>query len=286
MNIIGNPDGSTAVDYTVNPSSGFAMATGPSGSRMPTNHVLPAWDTATGLTAAIGLLAAERHRARTGDGQLVRLSLSDVAFAMVANLGYLAQAQLTREDRVPVGNDLYGAFGRDFPTEDGRRVMVVAISYRQWTSLAKATQIDDHLPAIEKALGVDLRKEGDRFRARDAIAAFIAPFIARHTLEELRAIFDEHAVCWGPYQTFRELVEQDPRCSTANPMFAMVDQPGVGRILVPRTPLAFEGMERRPPKPAPTLGEHTDEILEEVLGLTTREIGNLHDAGVVAGGAP
>ncbi len=286
VNIIGNPDGSTAVDYTVNPSSGFAMATGPSGSRMPTNHVLPAWDTATGLTAAIGLLAAERHRARTGDGQLVRLSLSDVAFAMVANLGYLAQAQLTREDRVPVGNDLYGAFGRDFPTEDGRRVMVVAISYRQWTSLAKATQIDDHLPAIEKALGVDLRKEGDRFRARDAIAAFIAPFIARHTLEELRAIFDEHAVCWGPYQTFRELVEHDPRCSTANPMFAMVDQPGVGRILVPRTPLAFEGMERRPPKPAPKLGEHTDEILEEVLGLTTREIGALHDTGVVAGGAP
>ena len=59
MNIIGNPDESTAVDYTVNPSSGFAMATGPLGSSMPTNHVLPAWDTATGLTAAVGILAAE-----------------------------------------------------------------------------------------------------------------------------------------------------------------------------------------------------------------------------------
>ena len=46
VNIIGNPDASTAVDYTVNPSSGFAMATGPIGSNMPTNHVLPAWDTA------------------------------------------------------------------------------------------------------------------------------------------------------------------------------------------------------------------------------------------------
>ena len=73
MNIIGNPDESTAVDYTVNPSSGFAMATGPSGSRMPTNHVLPAWDTATGLTAAVGLLAAERYRSRTGQGQLVKV---------------------------------------------------------------------------------------------------------------------------------------------------------------------------------------------------------------------
>ncbi|MCP4224223.1 MAG: 2-methylfumaryl-CoA isomerase, partial [Actinomycetia bacterium] len=109
MNIIGNPDESTAVDYTVNPSSGFAMATGPTGTNMPTNHVLPAWDTATGLTTALGLLAAERHRSRTGQGQLAKISLTDVAFAMTANLGYMAQAQLTKKDRVPVGNDLYGA---------------------------------------------------------------------------------------------------------------------------------------------------------------------------------
>ena len=283
VNIIGNPDGSTAVDYTVNPSSGFAMATGPTGSRMPTNHVLPAWDTATGLTAAIGLLSAERHRTRTGEGQLVRISLTDVAFAMVANLGYMAQAQLTREDRVPVGNDLYGAFGRDFPTKDNRRVMVVAISYRQWVNLAEATRIADHLPAIEKALGVDLRLEGDRFKARDAIASFIAPFIANHNLDDLREIFDDHSVCWGPYQTFRELVDEDPRCSIDNPMFAMVDQPGVGRVLVPRTPLSFEGMERNAPKPAPKLGQHTDEILGAVLGLGDGQIGKLHDKGVVAG---
>jgi 2-methylfumaryl-CoA isomerase len=195
----------------------------------------------------------------------------------------MAQAQLTREDRVPVGNDLYGAFGRDFPTKDARRVMVVAISYRQWINLAEATQISEHLPAIEKALGVDLKLEGDRFKARDAIAAFIAPFIARHTLEDLREIFDEHAVCWGPYQTFRELVEEDPRCSTENPMFAMIDQPGVGRILVPRTPLSFEGMGRGSPAPAPQLGQHTDEILAGVLGLSDREIGELHDKKVVAG---
>ncbi len=285
MNIIGNPDESTAVDYTVNPSSGFAMATGPTGSRMPTNHVLPAWDTATGLTTALGLLAAERYRARTGEGQLVKVSLTDVAFAMVANLGYLAQAQLLREDRDPVGNDLYGAFGRDFATRDGRRVMVVAISYRQWTSLAEATEIAEHLPAIENALDVDLSKEGDRFAARDAISAFIAPFIARHDLEDLRDIFDQHGVCWGPYQTFRQLVEDDPRCSVENPMFAMVDQPGVGRVLAPRSPLDYHGVERGPSAPAPKLGEHTDEILLEVLGRSSAEVGKLHDAGIVAGPA-
>ena len=58
LNIIGNPDGSTAVDYTVNASSGIATATGPVGSLLPVNHALPAWDIATGLNAA--------HRAARG----------------------------------------------------------------------------------------------------------------------------------------------------------------------------------------------------------------------------
>jgi 2-methylfumaryl-CoA isomerase len=253
MNIIGNPDESTA--------------------------------TATGLTTALGLLAAERYRTRTGVGQLVKISLTDVAFAMVSNLGYLAQAQLLREDRVSVGNDLYGAFGRDFPTCDERRVMVVAISGRQWQSLVDATQIGEHLPAIEKALGLDLSKEGDRYQARDAIAAFIAPFIARHDLVDLRSIFDQHGVCWGPYQSFLQLVEEDPRCSTQNPMFAMVDQPGVGRVLAPRTPLDYREIDRNSPAPAPRLGQHTEEILLEVLNLSAHDVGLLHDNGIVAGPA-
>ena len=89
VNIVGNPDESTAVDYTVNAASGIATATGPVGSLFPVNHALPAWDIATGLNAVIGLLAAERHRRTTGEGQLVKISLADVAFTMVANLGFL-----------------------------------------------------------------------------------------------------------------------------------------------------------------------------------------------------
>ena len=283
VNIIGNPDASTAVDYTVNPSSGFAIATGPIGSNMPTNHVLPAWDTATGLTAALGLLAAERYRHRTGIGQLSKISLTDVAFAMVANLGYMAQAQLTKEDRVPVGNDLYGAFGRDFATKDDRRIMVVAISKRQWQSLVEATDIVEHLPAIEKALGVDLSKEGDRWDARDAIASFMAPFIEDHTLEEIAETFDAKGVCWGPYQTFTQLVNEDRRATVNNPMFDKIDQPGVGRILAPGSPLSFSEIDRGQPTVAPRLGEHTDEILLEMLSMTSTEVGKLHDNGVVAG---
>jgi 2-methylfumaryl-CoA isomerase len=283
VNVIGNPDGSTAVDYTVNPSSGFAYATGPAGSSNPINHVLPAWDIATGLTAATSLLAAERLRTRSGRGGLVTISLADVAFAMVANLGYLAQAQVLREGRPPIGNDMYGAFGRDFPTADDRRVMVVAISLKQWQSLTRATEVEAHMPLIESALGLDFRREGDRFRGRDAVAALISPWVAKRTLAEVSETFDRFGVCWGPYQTFTQLVDEDWRCSPENPMFQDIEQPGIGTLRTPGAPVAFTAAPREAPLPAPLLGEHTDQILAEELRLSDQEIGALHDDGVVAG---
>ena len=149
VNIVGNPDESTAVDYTVNAASGIALATGPVGSSFPVNHALPTSDIAAGLHTVIAMLAGERERALTGSGQLIKISLADVAFTMVANLGFLGQAQVTHENRPPLGNDMYGAFGRDFPTNDGRRVMVVAISLNQWHSLVKATGMEEHLAPME-----------------------------------------------------------------------------------------------------------------------------------------
>lgn len=282
VNIIGNPDGTTAVDYTVNPSSGFALATGPIGYDRPTNHVLPAWDITTGLHAALAVLAALRVRSATGEGSFLTISLADIAMAMVANLGYLAQAQLSNENRTSTGNDLYGAFGRDFPTADGRRVMVVAISLRQWQSLVEATGIEPHLPAIEAALGVDLAQEGDRFRARDAIAAFISPWVEARTLDDVRKAFDEHGVAWGPYQTFRQLASEDWRCSTKNPIFHELYQPGIGAVLVPGSPIRSRSASQPEPAPAPLLGQHTVAVLADVLGLSEREIGDLHDRGIVA----
>src|SRR5437870_2077246 len=156
VNILGNHDGSSAVDYTVNPATGFPWATGPTNLGVPFNHLLPAWDAITGTLAATGLLAAERHRAQTGEGQLVRLALSDVAFAMVGNLGRIAQAQLGATDHAKDGNYLYGAFGHDFTTRDDRRVMVVALTARQWDALVATTGTAEAFTAIESATGHDL----------------------------------------------------------------------------------------------------------------------------------
>ncbi len=284
VNITGNRDGSSAVDYTVNCATGFPMITGPEGSGNVVNHVLPAWDAITGATAAVGLLAAERHRGRTGQGQLVRLALSDVAMAMAGNLGFIAEVQINGESRQAVGNDLYGAFGRDFATGDGKRLMVIAITKRQWRNLAKATGLGGQFAEIGQKLGLDLDQEGDRFQARAAIAEALAPWIAARPLAETGRIFDHGGVCWGPYQSFAEMVSADPRCSTRNPLFQNVEQPGIGRYLTPASPLDFTAPGANTDiAPAPQLGQHTDEILSTIVGLSSSEIGALHDRNVVAG---
>jgi 2-methylfumaryl-CoA isomerase len=281
--LTGNPDGTSEVDYTVNPATGFPWATGPRNLAEPLNSVLPAWDVAMGTLAAVGLLAAERQRSRTGQGEEIRLSLSDVAFAMVGNLGRIAEATLGALDQRKDGNYLYGAFGHDFETRDGRRAMVVALTARQWKALQEATGIAEACAGVEAATGHDLSTESGRFEARDLIAALLRPWFAARDLAEIRTAFNGTGVSWGPYQTFRQLVDEDPRCSTANPMFEAVEHPGVGSYLMPGSPLDFTRGGRLPVKRAPRLGEHTEEVLAEVLGLSQSEIGHLYDAGTVAG---
>ena len=279
LRLTGNGDGTGAIDYTVNCASGFPLATGTGAE--PVNHVLPAWDVAAGLSLATGFLAAERARARTGQGQEVTLALSDVMLATVSNLGYLADVQVNGAVRPAMGNDLYGAFGRDFPTADGRRVMLAAISNRRWRAIGKATELADRLAMVGLLMEVDLDTEGGRFDARAAICAVLEPWFARRTLAEVTAALEGSGVLWGPYQDFGQLVAEDPRCSVANPIFARIDQPGAGAILANTQPLGFGASGRCPPAPAPRLGADTGAVLAEVLGMTGAEYGRLHDAGTV-----
>jgi 2-methylfumaryl-CoA isomerase len=279
--LTGNRDGTSEVDYTVNPATGFPWATGPRGSAEPLNSVLPAWDITMGGLAATGLLAADRHRARTGEGQLVKVALSDVAFAMVGHLGRVGGATLGSRETPKDGNYLYGAFGNDFPTADGRRVMVVALTSRQWNSLLAVTGLADAVAGIERAIGVDLQSVSNRFGHRDLLAAVLKPWFEARSLDEVRAAFAGSGVSWGAYQTFTQLVREDPRVSEDNAMWEMVEHPGVGSYLMPGTPLDFSAVPRVPVRRAPQLGEHTEVVLSDLLGLSDAEIGRLVSAGIV-----
>jgi 2-methylfumaryl-CoA isomerase len=271
VRVTGTHDGQNAIDYTVNAATGFPIATGP--DERPVNHVMPGWDVAAGLYLCTGLLAAERRRARTGEGGEITLALADVGYATVANLGYVADVLVNGHVRPPLGNWLYGAFGRDFSTRDRRAVMLCAISNRQWRAIGTATGLASDLAAIGR-----LDDEGARYEAREAIAAVLEPWFASRTLAEVRAAFEGSGVLWGPYQDFGQMVREDPRCSTANPLFAEIEQPGIGRLLAPSAPL----QPALPPKPAPGLGADTEAVLRDVLGLTTERIAAYRSAGVLA----
>ena len=286
VNLLGRRDGGSEVDYTVNPAIGFPALTGPADSAEPVNHVFPAWDAITGQMIALAILAAERHRTRSGAGQLVTLALKDVALAMLGHLGMIAEVMVTDTDRARYGNYLFGAFGRDFVTADGERAMVVGLTDMQWSTLLKATGTADDMTALGERLSLDLRAEGNRFVAREEIAAILAPWFAARSIADVRTALDANRVTWAPYRTVRQALANDADLSEQNPMFAMLRQPGVGTTLAAATPLDFSGVTRLPVAPAPTLGEHTDEILLGVLGLSESAVGALHDAGVVAGPTP
>ena len=278
VSLLGNPDGSIAVDYTVNAAAGFPQITG-NGDRL-VNHVMPVWDVAAGNQVALSVLAALLHRNRTGEGQYVELSLADVAFSIVGHLGFIGEAVVNDEDRQANGNYVFGSFGRDFATADGKRAMVTALTSRQWQSLVEATETSEDFNDLEARSRLDLSDEGARFAAREEISAILEPWFAARSLEQVRRILDAHRVCWGPYQSFRELAERDPRIRD-NPLFEEIEQPGIGRYPAPGPATVFGAFGRLPVRPAPSLGEHTLSVLKEHLRLGVRELTALGDAGVI-----
>lgn len=284
VSLTGTRRGEPAVDYTVNPALGFPMATGPEGSADPVAHVLPAWDCIAGGMVVNALLAAERHRLRTGRGQLAELALKDVAAAMLANLGIVGEVLANGVDRPKAGNSLYGAYGQDFILACGRRVMVIGLTDRQWRGLVKVLAVGEAVAELGRRLALDLSQEGNRFLARKEITAIFAPWFAARRLEEVAPLFDGAGLTWSVFRSFAEAVAEDPDLSADNPMVSMIHQPGVGMLPVPGSPVSFSDLERISPAPAPVLGEHTEEILGDVLGLGSGQIGRLMDAGVVAQG--
>jgi len=262
LRITGKPDGGPAVDYTVNAATGFPLATGPEDLRDPVNHVLPAWDVACGLYAAVGLLAAERHRRRTGQGRAITLPLADVALAVAGHLGLLAEARLAGGGRPRIGNHLYGGFARDFRTKRGDSVMIVTLTRRHFADLARVTGLTETFGGLEKLLGADFADDAGRYQHREVIAALLAPWFARHTTDEIAAAFAGTSVLWERYRTFAELAA-DPEL-LGNPLVRLIDQPGIGEVLATGSPLAQPGVGGA--SPAPVLGADTAAVLAELRG--------------------
>jgi 2-methylfumaryl-CoA isomerase len=189
-------------------------------------------------------------------------------------------------DRPKVGNALYGGYGQDFTCADGRRIMVVGLTDRQWQGLVAATGSAEAMAAIAARTGLDLGREGDRFLARAEITAALAPWFAARRLADIGPAFDAAGLTWSEFRSFARAVAEDPDLSPENPMFRLMDQPGLGRFAVPGSAVSFGALDRLPPGPAPELGADTEAVLAEVAGLGGAEIARLFDRGIVAGPRP
>lgn len=279
VRVMGRADGGPALDYTVNAAVGFPDLTGVGPG--PVNHVLPAWDLLTGAYAAFALLAALRQRDATGAGGEVCVPLADVAIGTVANLGMLAEVLTTGTDRERLGNTVYGAFGRDFVTRDARRLMLLALTPKQWRGLVEVLDLSKPVARIEEERKVSFASdEGLRFTHRDALFPLVEAAVASRDYVPLSQALETAGCCWGPYQTMREAA-QDATLVRDNQMFGESHNPSGAHYPAAGSFATIPQLERGAPRSAPELGQDSDAVLGELLGASTSDLAEWRQQGIV-----
>jgi len=256
---MGQANGGPAVDYTVNCALGVPNMTGPASlGDEPVNHVLPAWDLITGAYTAFAILAAERHRRETGQGSDVRIPLTDIGISSLANMGQVAEVLYT-----------------------DKRLIVMAISPRQWKGLVQVLDIAAQVAAIETQRGVSFDKdEGVRFEHRDVLYPLVQEKISQWSEQKLGAALDEVGGCWGAYKTLHDAVTNSDLVQ-GNPIFETIENPSGFTYPTAGSAATMPAQTRQSPRPAPLLGQNTEEVLAEFLGMNSREIAALHDSGTI-----
>jgi crotonobetainyl-CoA:carnitine CoA-transferase CaiB-like acyl-CoA transferase len=226
-------------------------------------------DISTGLFATIGLLAALRQRDLTGEGQRVDVAMFDVLLAMtdiVVNFSSLG---------------LHGSMGAagildGFRASDGYFVLQV-IREKQWAALCELIERPewtDDARFASRATWSE-RMESD---IRPAIEAWASPRSKLECAEALQA----RGLASGPCFNDEEVVA-DPHLAGRYMIVAMDRTDGVDApVLLPGNPIKIAGMAEGPESRVPWLGEHTDEVLADELGLGPDELERLRDQGVIA----
>ena len=278
LEILGRRDGSPGVDYTVNAGLGFPMMTGPSDHAGVVNHVLPAWDMACGLHAALAITSAARKRDTTGEGSQITLPLEDVALATAGTLGYFTEVQINGHSRTSGGNAVYGTYGIDFLTSDNERFMIVALTTRHFRDLTAVTGTTEAVEAVEAALGADFTTEADRYTHREVLTALFSRWFREHSGFEVAAALDKTSILSERYRSFETVVESGEL--EKNPMFTTLEQPRIGSYLAAGHPASFNGTHFTT-GPAPVVGENSVTVLAEILGTTADRAAELAKNGTV-----
>ena len=161
--------------------------------------------------------------------------------------------------------------------------MVAAMTHKQWAGLVEGLGVAAEVAAIEERLGISLGKsDHNRFTNREELFALFQSAAEKFDYAELAARFAAAGATFERYRTMHE-ASTDPQLVTENPLFGPSPANPSGFEYPAAGPFAnIPALERGDPRPAPYLGEHSEEILARVLGMGSGEFGKLIDAGIVA----
>jgi crotonobetainyl-CoA:carnitine CoA-transferase CaiB-like acyl-CoA transferase len=237
----------------------------------PVKPGLPVADLSSGLWVAIAILAALQGREKTGTGGHVDVSMLDAQVALLS----IAAARYFALDEVPprLGTEHPGRVpSASFRCADGKYLHITC-SDQHWLPLCEALGMD--------ALAEDseLADNGGRVRRRDEVMAVITGAMAGLTRAEAFAKLDAANVPAGPVLNLDEVLTDEH--VRARGMVSSFEHPALGSFPALPVPLRFAGWEGPRVDRPPLLGEHTDEILSEHLGMDAARISALREAGAI-----
>ncbi len=258
-------------DGLVQAMSGLMSLTGPADGE-PMRMGISVCDLFAGLHAAIGILAALHHRRETGVGQQVDISLLDASIAMLANQGmnYLA----TGIDPKRLGNDHPNIVPfRPFATADGHMFLTVGND-------SMFRRFCENTGLSELASDPRFATNAQRVANRAPLLAVLEPVMRRHTTTWWVDRLEEWKIGGAPINRLSE-VFADPHVQ-ARGMVMKMPHPEAGEVTLLGSPFK---LSETPPDfrlPPPDIGQHTDEILGDRLGLDEAALAGLRERGVIA----
>jgi crotonobetainyl-CoA:carnitine CoA-transferase CaiB-like acyl-CoA transferase len=237
---------------------------------LPQKVGVPVADLFAGLYGCIGILAAVNHRVATGEGQQVDIGMLDTHVAWLANQGmnYLA----TKQNPDRLGNQHPNIVPYQvFPTADGYMVLSIG-NDPTWERFCRSFG-QEHLLADER-FATNASRVGNRQFVTDTLTPLMR---TRRTTEWVEALEALKIGC-GPINTL-EQVFADPHVQ-AREMVVEMQHP-TGPIEVIANPVKLSGTPPDYALPPPVLGQHTDEVLRGLLGMSEAEVAALREKGVM-----
>jgi succinate---hydroxymethylglutarate CoA-transferase len=257
-------------DFILQAESGLMSICGePDGT--PMKYGVAIVDVVTGMLACNSILAALNARERAGRGQHVEVSLFDSSLAMLANVAsnYLVSGKDAR--RFGNGHPNIVPYTA-YPVKDG----MIAVAVGNDTQFRKFAAA---LGAPAWADDPRFAKNPDRVANRDALDGLIAAALRGGTAERWLATLVQAGIPCGRINSVSQTLN-DPH-TTARDMVRTVSHPTAGELRMLGIPFRFSATPAAIRRPPPTLGQHTDEVLREELGLGAERIARLRAEGVI-----